>query len=86
MAPATAVVEAAAQHAQAVVPGLRVETKLRRCAPAAALLKERRKAELVVVGRSVSSRFRPWFTVNDELMRRAHGRIVIVGEDGEVLV
>jgi nucleotide-binding universal stress UspA family protein len=84
VASALAVVDDAVRHARAVVPGLDVETRLRPTSPAAALLREGKRAELIVVGRSKRSRFWPWvLTVNDELVRRARGRVVVVDDKEE---
>ena len=84
VASALAVVDDAVRHARAVVPGLDVETPLRPTSPAAAHQREGQRAELIVVGRSKRSRFWPWvLTVNDELVRRARGRVVIVDHKEE---
>ena len=83
---AQVVADHAARRARAVAPGVRVATRLRPGSAAAALVREARKAELVVLGPSRPSRFRPWvLSVNDELVRRAPGRVVIVSDHDEVL-
>lgn len=87
LAAALARVDQAADYARALVPGLEVSTHIEPMSPASLLLKERRRAELIVVGRSRPSRFWPWvLTVNDVIVRRAKGRAVIVEAENEIFI
>jgi len=78
------VLEGAARAAHAQAPELLVTTSLLARAPAVALLREGRLAELIVLGRSRPGRlgFRIR-SVNAAVVRGARGRVVIVGPDDE---
>ncbi len=80
------VVDTAAERVKAVAPGLPFTTTVLMMGPVAALTREGRLAELIVVGRARQGRpFLPC-TVASRVARRNRGRVVIVDRDDEVLV
>jgi nucleotide-binding universal stress UspA family protein len=78
----------AALRARRRAPQLQITTRLRGPDPAAALLDEGRRAELIVLGRRHWPPRTGWLSpsVTTRVARRARGRVVIVGPDDETLV
>jgi nucleotide-binding universal stress UspA family protein len=87
VAVAQRVVDEAVSHARAQDPELQISTKLSATSPAAAIVREGRGAELIVLGRSQPRRRlgRLTGTVNAQVVRQARGRVVIVDLHNEVL-